>query len=94
VCQWRASQQKATPHVRFASEADKVSSLRLGLLHPQADTFRIEGFETSLNHAREIAIREELDAVGHYIEEAQGYLAQIRVLHEEALLEFSRAQGE
>ena len=56
--------------------------------------FRIEGLEVSLNHAREIAVREELDAVGHYIEEAQGYLAQIRVLHEEALNEFSRAQGE
>ena len=56
--------------------------------------FRIEGLEVSLNHAREIAVRDELDAVGHYIEEAQGYLAQIRVLHEEALNEFSRAQGE
>src|SRR5207253_9552437 len=56
--------------------------------------FRIEGLEVSLNHAREIAVREELDAVGHYIEEAQGYLAQIRVLHEEALNEFSRVQGE
>jgi hypothetical protein len=55
---------------------------------------RIEGLEVSLNHAREIAVREELDAVGHYIEEAQGYLAQIRILHEEALNEFSRAQGE
>ena len=56
--------------------------------------FRIEGLEVSLNHAREIAVRDELDAVGHYIEEAQGYLAQIRILHEEALNEFSRAQGE
>jgi hypothetical protein len=56
--------------------------------------FRIEGLEVSLNHAREIAVRAELDAVGHYIEEAQGYLAQIRVLHQEALDEFSRAQGE
>ena len=34
--------------------------------------FRIEGLEASLDHAREIAVREELDAVGHYIEEAQG----------------------
>jgi uncharacterized protein YktB (UPF0637 family) len=56
--------------------------------------FRIEGLEASLNHAREIAVRDELDAIGHYIQEAQGYLAQIRVLHEEALVEFSRAQGE
>jgi hypothetical protein len=56
--------------------------------------FRIAGLEASLNHAREIAVRDELDAIGHYIQEAQGYLAQIRVLHEEALDEFSRAQGE
>jgi hypothetical protein len=56
--------------------------------------FRIEGLEVSLNHARESAVREELAAVGHYIEEAQRYLAQIRILHEEALTEFSRAQGE
>jgi hypothetical protein len=56
--------------------------------------FRIEGLQASLNHAREIAVRDELDAIGHYIQEAQGYLAQIRVLHEEALVEFSRAQGE
>jgi hypothetical protein len=56
--------------------------------------FRLKGLEVSLIHAREIAVRDELDAVGHYIEEAQGYLAQIRVLHEEALKEFSRAQGE
>jgi len=56
--------------------------------------FRIEGLEASLDRAREIAFQEELDAVGHRIEEAQGYLAQIRVLHQEALDEFSRAQGE
>jgi hypothetical protein len=55
---------------------------------------RFEGLEASLDRAREIAFQEELDAVGHYIEEAQGYLAQIRVLHQEALDEFSRAQGE
>ena len=56
--------------------------------------FRIEGLEASLQHAREIAVREELGVVGHYIAEAQGYLAQIRLLHQEALDEFSRAQGE
>jgi hypothetical protein len=56
--------------------------------------FRIEGLEASLDHAREFAVREELKAVEHYIEEAQGYLAQIRVLHQEALDEFARAQGE
>jgi hypothetical protein len=56
--------------------------------------FRIEGLEASLHHAREIAVREELGVVGHYIAEAQGYLAQIRLLHQAALDEFSRAQGE
>ena len=56
--------------------------------------FRLQGLEASLNDAREIAAREELDTVGHSIEEAQGYLAQIRALDEEALAEFSRAQGE
>jgi hypothetical protein len=56
--------------------------------------FRIERLEASLNQAREMAVQEELDAVGRYIEEAQGYLAQIQVLHDEALEEFSRAQGE
>jgi hypothetical protein len=56
--------------------------------------FRLQGLEASLTYAREIAGRQELDAVGHYIEEAQGYLAQIRALHKEALAEFSRAQGE
>ena len=56
--------------------------------------FRIERLEASLNQAREIAVQEELGAVGRYIEEAQGYLAQIQVLHQEALEEFSGAQGE
>src|SRR6516225_12826 len=45
--------------------------------------FRIEGLEASLDHAREIAAREELDAVEHYIEEAQGYLAQARTVFED-----------
>jgi hypothetical protein len=56
--------------------------------------FRIDRLEASLDRAQEIAFQEELEAVGHHIEEAQGYLAQIRVLHQEALEEFSRAQGE
>jgi hypothetical protein len=56
--------------------------------------FRIEGLVASLDQAREIAVRDELGAVGHYIAEAQGYLAQIRVLHQEALDEFRRGQGE
>jgi hypothetical protein len=45
----------------------------------------------SLDHAREFAVREELNTVRHYIEEARAYLAQIRVLHQEALDEFSSA---
>ena len=56
--------------------------------------FRIERLEASLNQARELAVQEELDAVGRYIEKAQGYLAEIQVLHQEALEEFSGAQGE
>ena len=56
--------------------------------------FRIEGLEASLDRAREIAFQGELDAVGRHIKEAQGYLAQIRHLHQEALDEFCRAQGE
>ena len=56
--------------------------------------FRIEGLEASLDRAREITFQGEQDAVGHHIEEAQRYLAQIRLLHQEALDEFCRAQGE
>jgi hypothetical protein len=56
--------------------------------------FRIEGLEASLDRAREIAVRDELHAVGHCIEEAQNYLTQIRVLHQGALEEFAKAQGE
>jgi hypothetical protein len=48
-------------------------------------TFRIESLEASLDRAREIALRDELDAVGHCLEEAQNYLTQIRVLHQGAL---------
>ena len=56
--------------------------------------FRIESLEASLDRAREIAFQGKLDTVGYHIEEAQGYLAQIRLLHQEALDEFCRAQGE
>ena len=56
--------------------------------------FRIEGLEASLAHARDVAVQEELEVVRQYIEKAQAYLAQIRVLHQEALDEFSGAQGE
>jgi hypothetical protein len=55
---------------------------------------RIEGLEVSLDRARDIAVREELEGVERHIQEAQRYLSQIRVLHQEALDEFSRAQGE
>jgi hypothetical protein len=76
------------------STSDEVHEVQKRNAFAACAAFRIEGLEVSLNHAREIAVRAELDAVGYYIEEAQGYLAQIRVLHEEALDEFSRAQGE
>jgi hypothetical protein len=33
--------------------------------------FRLQGLEASLTYAREIAVRQELDAVGHHIEEPQ-----------------------
>jgi hypothetical protein len=56
--------------------------------------FRLQGLEACLNDAREIAVRQEMNTVGHSIEEAQGHLAQIRALNDEALAEFSRAQGE
>jgi hypothetical protein len=56
--------------------------------------FRIEGLEASLDRAREIAVRDELRAVECYLEEAQNYLTQIRVLHQGALEEFTKAQGE
>ena len=56
--------------------------------------FRIEGMEASLDRAHEIAMREELGAVGQYIENAQRFLTQIRVLQQAALDEFIGAQGE
>ena len=56
--------------------------------------FRIEGLEASLDRAREIAFQGEQDAVGHHIEEAQSFLVQIRLLHQDALDEFCGAQGE
>jgi hypothetical protein len=56
--------------------------------------FRIERLEAYLDRAHDIAVREDLDAVGHCIEEAQRYLTQIRDLHREALEEFTKAQGE
>jgi hypothetical protein len=85
-------------NARFQQFEDRTMSTSDGVQKRNAFAacaeFRIDGLEASLDHAREIAGREELDAVGHYIEEAQGYLAQIRVLHEEALIEFCRVQGE
>jgi hypothetical protein len=56
--------------------------------------FRLEGLGVSLDRAREIAVRDELGAIERCIEEAQSYLTQIQVLHQGALDEFNRAQGE
>jgi hypothetical protein len=56
--------------------------------------FPIDGLEVALDRAHEIAVRDERDAVAHYIEEAQGYLRRIRILHQEALDEFNKSQGE
>ena len=56
--------------------------------------YRIESLEASLDRAREIALRDELHAVGHCIEEAQNYLTQIQALHQGAIEEFAKAQGE
>jgi hypothetical protein len=39
--------------------------------------FRIEGLDASLNHAREIAVREELDAVEQAIASSNKSLVQI-----------------
>jgi hypothetical protein len=56
--------------------------------------FRIDGLEAALDRAHEIADRDELDTVSRYIEDAQRYLRSIRILHQEALDEFNKAQGE
>jgi hypothetical protein len=91
--------ERSTPSTRGAEKLeDGTMSTGDGVQKRNAfaacAAFRIERLEASLNQAREIAVQEELDAVGGYIEEAQGYLAQIQVLHQEALEEFSGAQGE
>jgi hypothetical protein len=54
----------------------------------------IDGLEAALVRAHESAVADELDAVARYIDEAQGYLRRIRILHQEALDEFNKAQGE
>ena len=56
--------------------------------------FPIDGLEAALDRAQEIAVRDELDTVARYIEEAQGYLRRIRILHQAALDEFNNSQGE
>jgi hypothetical protein len=56
--------------------------------------FPIDGLETALDRAHEIAIRDELDTVARYIEEAQRQLRRIRILHDGALDEFNTSQGE
>jgi hypothetical protein len=65
-----------------------------GQRHPLPLALRLEGLGVSLDRAREIAVRDELDAIERCIEEAQSYLTQIQVLHQGALDEFNRAQGE
>jgi hypothetical protein len=96
---WGAKQKDRRPAQRYSGKReDRAMTTSDDVQKRNAfaacSAFRIDGLVASLDHAREIAGREELDAVGHYIEEAQGSLAQIRVLHEEALTEFCRAQGE
>src|SRR5262249_150453 len=94
---WRRHNKKIdTPSTRKPEDGTMLTSHGVQKRNAFAvcAAFRIEGLEASLDHAHEWAVREELDAVEHYIEEAQGYLAQIRVLHQEALDEFARAQGE
>jgi hypothetical protein len=54
----------------------------------------IDGLEAALVRAHEIAVRDELDAVARYINEAQRYLKRLRILHQEALDELNKAQGE
>src|SRR6266852_5672801 len=100
VAIWRGKTKRLTPRSTLGSGKleDRAMSTSEDVQKRNAFAacaeFRIEGLEASLHHAREIAVRDELGVVGHYIAEAQGYLAQIRLLHQEALDEFSRAQGE
>jgi hypothetical protein len=55
----------------------------------------IDGLGSSLDHACEDAARNDRGAaVLHYVKEAQRYLSQIRSLHQAALDEFARSQGE
>jgi hypothetical protein len=96
---WRGQKRLTLPRRQVSGKPeDRTMSTSGGVQKRNAfavcAAFRIENLEASLGRARQIAFQEELEAVGHHIEEAQGYLAQIRVLHQEALEEFSRAQGE
>ena len=55
----------------------------------------IDGLGSSLDHAFEDAARHNPGAaILQYVKEAQGYLSQIRTLHQAALDEFARSQGE
>jgi hypothetical protein len=56
--------------------------------------FPIDGLATALDRAHEIAVGDELDTLMRCIEEAQRQLRRIRILHQEALDEFNKAQGE
>jgi hypothetical protein len=54
----------------------------------------LDGLETSLDRAREIAASDQREGISRCIEEAREYLRAIRALHQRALEEFSTAQGE
>lgn len=54
----------------------------------------LDGLETCLDKASEIAASDAREAMGGCIEEARRWLRAIRALHERALDEFSAAQGE
>jgi len=54
----------------------------------------LDGLKTSLDRAREIAARNEYEAISPCLEEARRCLRAIRALHQGALDEFSAAQGE
>src|ERR1700730_8043822 len=96
VAIWRGNTKRSTPRATLGSGKleDRAMSTSDDVQKRNAFAacaeFRIEGLEASLHHAREIAVRDELGVVGRYIAEAQGYLAQIRLLHQAALDEFRR----
>jgi hypothetical protein len=57
-------------------------------------SFPLNGLEASLDRAREIATRDQCEAIVRCIEEARRSLRVIRALHRRAVDEFNAAQGE